>query len=476
MVSQAAMTRARDTGEASMSGPVNLFAAAENVSQPDFVIFLPVYHQDSTPTDIEQRRTALIGHVFAPLRMDTLIRNQFDHVSREVDVQIYGSASNVRQDSSAARQLTGNAPSPPRFHTERTIPIFGHPWILSFASNPIFEKGTASAQAFLVAFTGTGFSALLFFLIFGLESRFRSPSTPARAIDVGPPASVSIQNAILQNARTAIIVTDLEGLITLFNPAAEDLVGYSAAEMIGKHTPEVIHDQQEIAEQAATLSEELCVVIPSEFRVLVAKADLNLPNTYEWSYIHKDETFIPVLLSVSTIRDAENSITGYLFVATNQPDRKAAEKKLAAGLHQVNRMNAALNEHDIVAITDVRGIITDVNQKFCAISGYARSELVGKNHRILNSHTHDREFFTSMWKVISQGRTWHGEICNRAKDGTRYWVDTTIVPFTGTDGKPEHYIAIRTDITAQKRNVALLNDSQRLAAVGAGNTSCIPSP
>lgn len=113
-------------------------------------------------------------------------------------------------------------------------------------------------------------------------------------------------------------------------------------------------------------------------------------------------------------------------------------------------LKSAIDEAAIVAITNKSGIITFVNKKFCAISKYSNEELIGKSHRIINSHYHPKEFFIEMWKTISQGKTWEGEIRNRAKDGTYYWVNTTIVPFMGDDGKPEQYVAVRYEITERK--------------------------
>jgi len=136
-----------------------------------------------------------------------------------------------------------------------------------------------------------------------------------------------------------------------------------------------------------------------------------------------------------------------------------------AALAALDEQRFAIDQHSIVAVTDVRGNITYVNEKFTQISGYAKSELLGKNHRILNSGYHDKAFFADMYKTISSGKVWHNEVCNRAKDGSLYWVDTTIAPFMGEDNKPKSYIAIRTDITRQKSIESQLTEALEEAQV-----------
>ena len=115
---------------------------------------------------------------------------------------------------------------------------------------------------------------------------------------------------------------------------------------------------------------------------------------------------------------------------------------------------AAINQHAIVSIADPVGKITEINDKFCEVSGYSRDELFGQDHRIVNSGKHSKTFFIDLWSTISSGNKWHGEICNRAKKGSLYWVDSTIIPVKGEDGTIDYYVSVRIDITDHKQHEA----------------------
>ena len=133
------------------------------------------------------------------------------------------------------------------------------------------------------------------------------------------------------------------------------------------------------------------------------------------------------------------------------------EELLQNNFKEISDYKYALDETSIIAITDQKGIIKKVNNNFCLISKYREEELIGQDHRIINSGYHAKEFIRDLWLTIANGKIWRGELKNKAKDGTFYWVDTTIIPFLNDIGKPYQYLSLRTDITARKKGVRSLN-------------------
>jgi len=244
----------------------------------------------------------------------------------------------------------------------------------------------------------------------------------------------------------AILMLDPAGHVVTWNPGAERIKGYCAEEIIGKHfacfyPPEAL--QRGLPEQ----------------ELQVAAKDGRFED--EGWRVRKDGKQFWANVIVTALRGKDGTLLGFSKVTRDLTERRQADEqikdneKTKAALKEVSDLKIALDEHAIVAITDAQGKITYVNDKFCAISKYSRQELLGQDHRIINSGHHPKEFIRNLWTTIAQGKVWKGELKNKAKDGSFYWVDTTIVPFLNEQGKPRQYVAIRADITARKQAEAL---------------------
>ncbi len=169
--------------------------------------------------------------------------------------------------------------------------------------------------------------------------------------------------------------------------------------------------------------------------------------------------------------DSTGKILGHIGTIEDISSLKNSQMHLQEALRQIGQQKHAIDQHAIVAITDIQGTITYANAKFCEISGYSVKELIGQNHRILKSGQHTAAFYADLYETISSGKTWQGEICNRSKTGAFYWLKTTIVPYLGPDAKPTSYVSIRTDITDLKRIQDQLRESNerfRLSFIHAG--------
>lgn len=171
----------------------------------------------------------------------------------------------------------------------------------------------------------------------------------------------------------------------------------------------------------------------------------------ELDIVWSDGTALTLLEYAAPLFDEHGQPRGSIGAFLDITQRKRAEETVQKTLKDLLDVKFALDQAAILAVTDAQGTITEVNDKFCELSKFSREELIGQNHRIINSGYHPKEFFRELWATITKGKVWHSEIKNRAKDGTYYWVDTTIVPLLNELSHPNQYLAVRFDITARKQ-------------------------
>ncbi|WP_208862022.1 PAS domain S-box protein [Leptospira barantonii] len=239
---------------------------------------------------------------------------------------------------------------------------------------------------------------------------------------------------VLENMPILFMAVDSSFRFVSWNHECERVIGYSEAEVLGR---EGFLQTKLLKEPNASSLKMDSEIFDSDFK------------NWELELLAKDGKTKTILLSNLS---SEFSLPGWekWFVGVDITHTKEIERELKGSLKELSDFQTALNAVSIVAFTDRAGTIIYVNQNFCNISGYSRDELLGQNHRIVNSGYHSKEFFKELWKTISGGKIWKGEIKNRAKDGRFYWVDTTISPILDDKGKPYQYLAIRNDITERK--------------------------
>jgi two-component system sensor histidine kinase EvgS len=295
------------------------------------------------------------------------------------------------------------------------------------------QKRLRSNLTILAGIAGLGLMALLSIAFVSTRRQMQVNKVTSQSLER---SNVRIQS-ILDTAADGIIMVDARGNFETVNPAAEHIFGYSAKDVVGYNMKKLMPEPY-YSRYASGLGHDYAT---AEARVVGSRREV--------MGLRKDGGTFPMELSIRPMQlDGESH---YIAVVRDITERKTAGEQMAKSMKELSDFKAALDQHAIVSTTDAKGSITYINERFCAMSKFTREELIGQNHRIINSGHHSEAFFSDLWQTICNGGVWNGEIKNRAKDDTVYWVAVTIIPFLDEHGHIVQYIAIRADITERKR-------------------------
>ena len=276
----------------------------------------------------------------------------------------------------------------------------------------------------------------------------------------------ALQRAIFNSANFSSIATDAKGVIQIFNVGAERMLGYAAAEVMNKITPADISDPQELIARAKELSIEIGTLITPGFEALVFKASRGIEDIYELTYIRKDGSRFPAVVSVTALRDAQDAIIGYLLIGTDNTARKlveAEQKKLDQRLRDQQFYTRSLIESNIDALmtTDPSGIITDVNKQMEALTGCTRDELIGAPFK--KYFTDPERAEAAIKLVLSQKKVTDYELTACARDGKQTVVSYNATTFYDRDRTLQGVLAVSRDVTERKLVEAELQQAKAAA-------------
>ncbi|MBC7896944.1 MAG: PAS domain S-box protein [Cytophagaceae bacterium] len=449
---RAAARRAINTGAATLTPPIKLVQASGATSGA-YGFFLPVYRAGAPLGTSAERDAAAIGFTFAPLVMsevfasfdagDDLVSIRLDDVTAEGQQAIYRSPV---AHQPAARGLTRVV----------TIPVHGRAWRAELRAQPRFVSELNLRRPALV-FARLAVLTIVLAIALAVHGQSRDRERQVYA-------EQRRRGAIVESSSDAIIAQALDGTITDWNRGAERLFGFRAGATIGLLIADVLLPDHLRAEDDALVAQ----ITRGESVV-----------GFETQRLRADGSLVDVSLTASPIVDAEGRLVGLSKTlrdvsAARQEARRVQHlnasledqmllrtAELASAMRDNDALLRTMREHSIVSVTDRFGIIQDVNENFCRLSGYTREALVGQSHRMISSGTMPLEFWSAMWSTVSSGQPWRGEVCNRTKDGALYWVDSMVIPFADANNQVEKYISVQRDITKAKAAEAQLRTSEQ---------------
>ncbi|WP_446808674.1 CHASE domain-containing protein [Methylomonas sp. 2BW1-5-20] len=424
-----AMERARDNGNLAYTGKVFLIQETEADLQAGMLAYFPVYRNGSIPQTVEQRRAALLGWVYMPYRMNDLLHTILGRDLLALRLEIFDqddlSAEGLLYDSQSKLTSVAFMPRDDAMTLNLRLNLGGHFWTLRYSALPEFSK-TAKFEPPWVEVLALVFISFLLFFITWAYINVRRNAEIARQLTESLRQSESRFRSLFENSPVAYLALDRQGCLLDVNPQLCDLLDYGSEELIGRKLFEFISPDT-----------------GQDFQL-----KLQMLNHYgllecELSLLGKSGHTLTVILDG---RLQGNKVRPAVIhcILTNITERKRAEDKLQLAARVFSEA------HEGITITDAAGNIIDANPTFCAITGYTREEVIGRNHSILQSGKHDAAFYKDLWQTLQTEGCWQGEIWNRKKSGELYVELLTISAMRNRTGEILNYVGLFSDITQAK--------------------------
>jgi PAS domain S-box-containing protein len=454
-----AIERAIGTGQPTLLANTSLLQ--DGSWSAGFMFFVPVYRNGVNLENASARERNLLGLVYAPVAASELLATATAINDRQIDFELFdGAVADVQRllfdaDRVPSVSAPNLGPPPKRKHaSQRTFQMGGTDLTIRLSSTARFESAQDRSSLIIIGAGGTLMSLLMAWSVWLLASGQQR----ARSLALSMTDELNRMAQVVQHTSNAVSIMDRAMRIVWINPGYTTITGFSFEEARGRTPTELLSSGK--SDQGAINS-------------LIEGANQGSACRVQLINRAKDGHEYWADTEVQPMRSTKGELIGFMEIGADISEQKRTQQRLETAIRESRALLDTVEIHAIVSVTDSAGVILEANDGFLKISGYPLDELIGKSHNIVNSGRHSREFWDEFWGAISSGKPWRGEICNRAKDGRLYWVDSMIAPFIGNDGFIEKYISIRTDISARKQaelalslSNALMEESQAVANVG----------
>lgn len=446
-----AIRRAIQTGLPTLSGKITLL---QDEKHPEGLLYMvPVLSRTQTTTS---KTKEVKGFYYAPLVLKEIMADLPKEGDGQIDIEIRDVTPGDAQVTSIYK-WHGGSDQVRKAHFlayGHEVEIAGRKWMVDMRPNRLFFEGLNQNVPIWLAMGGSFISLIMALATWILISgRDRAEQMAQRMTQ-----DLDMLAQVVKLTSNAVIISNAEHEITWVNEGFTRLYGYTFDEAQGQLLRDLVFSPNTPEENSKYLYHCIEQGIPCHTEVINHS---------------KDGVEFWVDTEVQPQRDQAGNIVGYIKINQNVSELKEAKKQLEDALRETQALLKTLHGHALVSVADREGRIIEVNEGFCRISGYAREELIGKTHAIINSGHHGQEFWRNMWRTISSGNSWKGEVCNRSKDGSCYWVDSMVTPILNAEGKIEKYVSISYDVTSRKlsehqlhSNRAFLDRVSRTAKVG----------